>query len=501
MSSRGLLVVSALLAACSGGSKPPVGKPCLMNSECNNPLSCTFGKCHDQCREARDCQPGQLCVRAVGGQVCVLEMEEKCGLNSMCPDGLYCAKDLKCRNQCETAKDCATATQQCVEGTNGTMPTKVCAEPEDLAGGALKLPTGPFGSGDGGGAETSAPTDGGGARDAGADAPPPPAGFEFAPSNVPPSALAGAGGAVLFDGSNCNMVDVAVNTDSGQVNGCQGMLKVAKAMQSDGTMVALLVANRIRIDPTITLQVTGQLPLVLVATEEVQIFGKIVAAAAKNRSVAGGFPGISDAVGNGPGGGKKDPAGTAVSGGGGSYCGVGGKGAGGGAGGMRYSTPEIVPLMGGSSGASSGATQPSGAGGGAVQVVAGRAVTIAASGVIHVGGGGGSPFSGGGSGGAILLEAPSVTVLGTLAANGGAGAGPDATPDDQPVTAVNGGRGSGGTMLDGTDGMKAFNGDGGGGGGAGVIRINSRPGMTMIGQTARLSPAVGTACMTQGPLK
>lgn len=37
-------VLALVMSACSGGgSKPLPGTPCLMNSECNNPLSCTFG--------------------------------------------------------------------------------------------------------------------------------------------------------------------------------------------------------------------------------------------------------------------------------------------------------------------------------------------------------------------------------------------------------------------------------------------------------------------------
>jgi len=124
------------------------GKDCLVNTDCDSPFSCSFGKCHATCREARDCAPGQDCVRGADGNVCLLVPESTCGLNSDCPAGLFCAKDLQCRAQCEAPVDCATTTQQCV------LPDKVCAEPDDIDNGMLKPPVG-GGTGTGGGAGTS----------------------------------------------------------------------------------------------------------------------------------------------------------------------------------------------------------------------------------------------------------------------------------------------------------------------------------------------------------
>jgi hypothetical protein len=125
------------------------GKDCLVNTDCDSPLSCSFGKCHVTCREARDCDPGQDCVRGTDGNVCLLVSESECGLNSDCVAGLYCAKDLKCRSQCEQAKDCATSTQQCV------LPDKVCAEPRDVGGDGMLMPPVGGAGGTGGGAGTS----------------------------------------------------------------------------------------------------------------------------------------------------------------------------------------------------------------------------------------------------------------------------------------------------------------------------------------------------------
>jgi hypothetical protein len=130
-----LLVVGAV--GCDGGAKPLPGAGCVMNSDCHNPLSCTYGKCHVMCDEARDCDPGQLCAGPPGAGVCLLLDEQECGLNSDCPEGLFCAIDLTCRTQCENERDCTTGTQQCVPSVND-LNIKVCAEPPELEGDMLK---------------------------------------------------------------------------------------------------------------------------------------------------------------------------------------------------------------------------------------------------------------------------------------------------------------------------------------------------------------------------
>ncbi|MDB4980073.1 MAG: hypothetical protein JWM82_825 [Myxococcales bacterium] len=115
-----------LIVACSGGSKPPPGKPCLMNSECTSPLSCSFGTCHVTCVEARDCSPGQDCVKSPKGSVCQQPTEKHCDYRSDCQSPLFCAVDRQCRSQCKVDIDCPTSTQKCV------APDMVCAEPGDI---------------------------------------------------------------------------------------------------------------------------------------------------------------------------------------------------------------------------------------------------------------------------------------------------------------------------------------------------------------------------------
>ena len=123
---KAFLVGVLLVGACGGGSKPPPGKPCLVNSECASPLSCSYGTCHVTCVEARDCPTGQDCIAAAKGNVCQEPAEKHCDYHSDCPSPLYCALDRQCRSQCHHDIDCPTSTQKCVG------PDMVCAEPADI---------------------------------------------------------------------------------------------------------------------------------------------------------------------------------------------------------------------------------------------------------------------------------------------------------------------------------------------------------------------------------
>ncbi len=137
---------------------------------------------------------------------------------------------------------------------------------------------------------------------------------------------------------------------------------------------------------------------------------------------------------------------------------------------------------------------------------------MTSTGVVTVPGAGGSwDAAGGGAGGAISLEAPTVRIAGTLAANGGGGGGgPSGSaggrsggPGDQPAAGgqtdvTKGGSGSAGAVIDGAAGTASTS-HAGGGGAAGRIRINTSSGAAAI--TGVLSPALGTVCATQGTLR
>jgi len=304
--------------------------------------------------------------------------------------------------------------------------------------------------------------------------------------------------------------------------------------QSDGSKVHVLIVKSLAIEPAAHLSVNrpaGGLPLAIIALGDIRILGTIDVHALGDKAYGGGFESTQNSQnGAGPGGGPAASDGaTTTSGagaGGGSYCGKGGQGAleanattPAGTATAPYGTPEIIPLVGGSSGGSG--SFGAGAGGGAVQLVAFGRFSMGASSYINVGGGGGQPAvssnagdnsGGGGSGGSILIEATSVQIAGVLAANGGGGggvsaSGRDGTPDVTGAaggakTGVGaGGTGGAGANIDGTTPASVDPGPvGGGGGGTGRIRINTMSGSAVL-TNATLSPAATTTCVTQGKVK
>ena len=114
------ICLACTLAACSSShEKLDLGGTCILNSDCNQGLVCTWGFCHVSCHTSADCQPGQSCIMA-SAQSTVCESPTRCIYNSECPTGLICAVDQQCRKQCQTKADCTsgqtcTTTQTCAE--------------------------------------------------------------------------------------------------------------------------------------------------------------------------------------------------------------------------------------------------------------------------------------------------------------------------------------------------------------------------------------------------
>jgi alpha-tubulin suppressor-like RCC1 family protein len=165
-----VLISSFVVVGCGGGSsaKPQAGTGCNLNSQCDQPLVCTFQKCHAACVADNDCPTGQMCVKTatsvdggVAGNVCQLPAEIKCIYNSQCAQPLVCARDEQCRNQCKTIVDCVSG-QICT--TSG-----VCATADQIVAGTndVKLVT----DGQGGTAGQGAAGTGGGAAGTGGGAP------------------------------------------------------------------------------------------------------------------------------------------------------------------------------------------------------------------------------------------------------------------------------------------------------------------------------------------
>ena len=333
----------------------------------------------------------------------------------------------------------------------------------------------------------------------------------FEPSNFPNAAISWS---TLGD---IDLVqDCSFDTDRGTVSclnsDTASLIEYQQIVQPGSGKIAVFAACSWRFEPSSKIKVVGALPLVIYAVDTIELDSLLSASPDGVTAVAGGaqFPSL-DSKGLGPGGGG--PSTDQAAGGGGGFCGQGGAGVGSSGdlpspGGTTYGTSDLVPLVGGSSGGAGGGD---GAAGGAVQLVAGMSILVGQAGMLQVGGDGARPNSGGGSGGAILLEAPSVTITGVLAANGGGGGagqsghGGNGTPDSNPAVGavdsiyhVMGGNGSAGEATNGMDGIESADWKSGGGGGAGRIRINTSTGAATV--TGTISPALTTTCATQGTL-
>jgi hypothetical protein len=120
-----MITLSWLFVGCSSPKNIDVGGACVLNSDCNQSLVCTWGKCHAACKTTADCPAGQSCITASDqSTVCQLPVEMHCVYNSDCQNPLTCAVDQRCHNQCQTSADCISG-QTCTT-------TKTCAEPSEV---------------------------------------------------------------------------------------------------------------------------------------------------------------------------------------------------------------------------------------------------------------------------------------------------------------------------------------------------------------------------------
>ena len=135
---RLVLVVAVVgLSACPVRQKA-LEETCSLNSDCESPLVCAFQRCHRECNTDKDCPLDPDIGRHVScvpsdrpNNVCLLKGERTCVYNTECPEGLFCARDQRCRVACVGDIDCL-AGQQCVQGA--------CALAEEVVDGGLPVP-------------------------------------------------------------------------------------------------------------------------------------------------------------------------------------------------------------------------------------------------------------------------------------------------------------------------------------------------------------------------
>jgi len=208
---------------------------------------------------------------------------------------------------------------------------------------------------------------------------------------------------------------------------------LTSAQLGGGPELAILEVGDLTV--TGTLRVVGGRPLVIIAKTTISV-AQLDASATKQTPGGGGYP---PRMGSGAGGDGAASGNADSGGGGGGYGTAGGAGqasgaAAAGTAGAVYGTADLATLDGGSGGGTTAPTctgHPPGAGGGAIQLYAGTSITITGS--IHANGGGGAgghncsnvgmSGAGGGAGGAIYLQTPQLLGSGLVLAQGGGGGG------------------------------------------------------------------------------
>jgi hypothetical protein len=375
---------------------------------------------------------------------------------------------------------------------------------------------------------------------AGCDPSPPAVCFQLVPSNLPADACD------ADDESDDVVIDQALQMDTSNCASLGGQVLVQEnGGGSDSISLCFVRVRRFTVDQEASLRVVGTMPLAILATERIDVRGRIDVSADLGTPGPGGQaspgPGQPGGQSNNGGGG----AGLSTLGGNGGLGGTSGGAAGRPGGGAIYGNDELVPLIGGSYGGVGGipcvsapcleppASDHGGGGGGGLQLVACESLTVGQESRLNAGGGGGPPgiagpsagggdagvisVSGGtgggagGSGGAILLEAPQLFFPNgsRVTANGGGGGGgasasTDGSPggnSDDEVPGIGGGAplaagrgGTGGALTGPNEGENARQasasaGGGGGGGAAGRIRLNARPDKTiLVSPGARVVP-------------
>ena len=137
-----LLLVAAVIAATSAScssSGVELSGSCSINSDCDSPLICAFGKCHKACEVSSDCpvtSPAERCIVSGTTGVCELPQELTCSGTKPCPTTLLCASDEQCRTPCEMTNQCAGG-QVCLAQAVTAIVGGACFDDTELGDGGL----------------------------------------------------------------------------------------------------------------------------------------------------------------------------------------------------------------------------------------------------------------------------------------------------------------------------------------------------------------------------
>ena len=302
----------------------------------------------------------------------------------------------------------------------------------------------------------------------------------------------------------------SIHTDDGMTTPANPAIACAMMKGGSTPSVCAIYATSITIDANVTLSATGGKPLVLIATQSIDLEGVLDVASHIGGATGPASPNPSCQAGTNPknaGGGQGGSYETSGAGGGDEDGAAGTAGAAG-------ATVSIAKLAGGCPGANGGGGGAGGAGGGVV-LISTPSLTIGTGGAIDASGAAGHGAAAGrhggggaGSGGLIAINAAIITMNGNAqifanGSNGGGGSSSNpASNGADPTGAASGGSGgasggSGGAGATGATRAAAAvaghpgtnNNDGGGGGGGGAGAIYIRPMSAAVMNNPNVSPA------------
>jgi len=159
------LGLAGTIASCSSKSAASgLASNCSINSDCNMPLICAFGRCHIACTVSSDCSVGERCVLTGTSGSCQLPAETTCSGGTACQPGEVCGTDMQCRAKCTVNASCAMGDYCLPSGTSNACyaTSNTNDEPALIAANILSTDgaliadgatggTGPDGSSGGGG--------------------------------------------------------------------------------------------------------------------------------------------------------------------------------------------------------------------------------------------------------------------------------------------------------------------------------------------------------------
>ena len=124
------LLASLLSTTAACEVRVSLGTPCTSASQCNDGLTCSFGRCRAGCERQTDCAGTQVCIQETGQRAVCTLVDDTCEGANECSAGLVCSVSI-CVAPC--------ATMSCVEGSSCATvgASEICVRNDITDGGVV----------------------------------------------------------------------------------------------------------------------------------------------------------------------------------------------------------------------------------------------------------------------------------------------------------------------------------------------------------------------------